>query len=163
MSRIPATPFAPSDSRGRVSDQLIAALKQRVASNYGLPPSSVSGMAGLVLDGAGQVKMETLLTCVNLHQRLHGLVETYALSVRSAKPEPSILNNIKRNLPILASKLKDQFGLLSDLVTSVYLSSSRGSSELMRVRAMREGVASIKMQFDIAVTQTIAKHKKLDH
>jgi len=120
-------------------------------------------MAGLVLDGAGQVKMETLLTCVDLHQRIHGLVETYALSVKNVKPEPSILNNIRRNLPILASKLKGQFGLISDLVTSVYMSSSRGSAEQMRVRAMREGVASIKMQLDIAITQTIAKHQKLDH
>lgn len=119
-------------------------------------------MAGLVLDGAGQIKMETLNTCIALHQRIHGLVENYALGVKNQKPEPSILNNIKRNLPILAAKLKAQFGMISDLVTAVYMSSSRGAAEQMRVRAMREGVASIKMQLDIAVTQTIAKHAKKD-
>lgn len=119
-------------------------------------------MAGLVLDGAGQVKMETLNTCIALHQRIHGLVESYAIGVKNNKPEPSYLNNIRRNLPILAAKLKSQFGMISDLATAVYMSSSRGAALQMRVRAMREGVASLKMQLDIAVTQTIAKHEKKD-
>jgi len=119
-------------------------------------------MAGLKLDGAGQVKMETLDTCLALHQRIHGLVETYALGVKNGKPEMAILNNVKRNLPILAGKLKGQFGMISDLVTSVYMSSSKGSAEQMRVRSMREGIAAIKMQLEIAVTQTIAKHEKKD-
>ena len=119
-------------------------------------------MAGLVLDGAGQVKMDTLNTAIALHQRIHASVEQYALGVKNKKPEPSILNNIKRNLPILAAKLKNQFGMISDLATAVYMSSSRGAAEQMRVRALREGVAALKMQLDIAVTQTIAKHKKED-
>ena len=119
-------------------------------------------MAGLVLDGAGQVKMETLEACLALHSRLHGMVETYAIGVKNGKPEPSILNNIKRNLPIMAAKLKAQFGMVSDLATAVYMGSSRGASEPMRVRALREGMASIKMQLDIAVTQVIAKHEKKD-
>ena len=84
-------------------------------------------MAGLVLDGAGQVKMETLNTCIALHQRIHGLVENYAISVKNNKPEKTHLNNIRRNLPILAAKLKAQFGMISDLVTAVYMSSSRGA------------------------------------
>jgi hypothetical protein len=119
-------------------------------------------MAGLVLDGAGQVKYETLQWALTMHQRLHGMVETYALGVKNNKPETSILNNIKRNLPTMAAKLKAQFGMVSDLVTAVYMGSSRGASEQMRVRALREGMASIKMQLDIAVTQVIAKHEKHD-
>jgi hypothetical protein len=119
-------------------------------------------MAGLQLDGAGQVKMETLNVAVAMLQRIHGWVETYALGVKNGKPEPSILNNVKRNLPILAAKLKGQFGMISDLVTAVYMSSSKGSAEQMRVRAMREGVASIKQQLEIAVTSVIAKHEKHD-
>ena len=77
-------------------------------------------MAGLVLDGAGQVKMETLNTCIALHQRIHGLVENYAISVKNNKPEKTHLNNIRRNLPIMAAKLKGQFGMISDLVTAAY-------------------------------------------
>jgi hypothetical protein len=119
-------------------------------------------MAGLVLDGAGQVKMDTLTTAFALFQRIHGSVESYAISVKNNKPEKTHLNNVRRNLPILASKLKNQFGMISDLATAVFLSSSRGAAEQMRVRAMREGVAAIRMQLDIAVTQTIAKHAKED-
>ena len=119
-------------------------------------------MAGLVLDGAGQVKMDTLNTCIALHQRIHGWVESYAIGVKNQKPEATILNNIRRNLPVLAAKLKTQFGLISDLATAVYMSSSKGAAEQMRVRAMREGIGALKMQLDIAVTQTIAKHAKHD-
>ena len=119
-------------------------------------------MAGLVLDGAGQVKYETLQWALTMHQRLHGQVETYAVGVKNSKPEPSILNNIKRNLPVMAAKLKAQFGMVSDLVTAVYAGAGRGASDQMRVRGLREGMASIKMQIDIAVTQVIAKHEKVD-
>ena len=66
------------------------------------------------------------------------------------------------HIAALAAKLKGQFGMISDLVTATYMSSSRGASEPMRVRAMREGMASIKVQLEIAITQTIAKHEKHD-
>src|SRR5438128_15338 len=116
-------------------------------------------MAGIVLDGAGQAKMVTLEAAVVIHQRLHGLVETYALSVKNNKPVPSILQNAKRQFPTLASKLKGQFGMISDLVTAVNMSATRGSNEQMRVRAMRDGMAAIKVQLEIAIAQTIAKHE----
>jgi hypothetical protein len=116
-------------------------------------------MAGLRLDGAGMAKMTTLDDCVVLHQRLHALVETYALSVKNNKPAGGILTNIKRQFPSLAAKLKGQFGMISDLVTSISMQASRGSSEQMRVRQMREGMAAIKVQLEIAITQTIAKHE----
>lgn len=119
-------------------------------------------MAGLQLDGAGQVKMTTLDECSLLHSRIHALVETYALSVKNAKPVPSLLNGVKRQMPVLAAKLKGQFGMISDLVTAVYMGMGRGGSEQMRVRGMREGIAAIKVQLEIAVTQTIAKHEKHD-
>ena len=118
-------------------------------------------MAGLQLDGAGQAKYDTLQWALTMHQRLHGQVETYAVGVKNNKPEASILNNIKRNLPVMAAKLKGQFGMVSDLVTAVYAGASRGASEQMRVRGLREGMAAIKMQLDIAVTAVINKHEKV--
>ena len=119
-------------------------------------------MAGIRMDGAGQAKMVTLDDCVLLHQRLHSLVEQYALSVKNNKPAGGIMTNIKRQFPTLAAKLKGQFGMISDLVTAVSMSASRGSSEQMRVRGMREGMAAIKVQLEIAITQTIAKHEVKD-
>jgi hypothetical protein len=119
-------------------------------------------MAGLQLDGAGQVKYEVLQWALTMHQRIHGMVENYAVGVKNQKPEVSYLNNIKRNLPVMAAKLKGQFGMVSDLVTAVYAAGSRGASEQMRVRGLREGMAAIKMQLDIAVTAVINKHEKKD-
>jgi hypothetical protein len=119
-------------------------------------------MAGRKLDGAGTAKMNTLDDAVLLHQRIHGLVETYALSVKQNKPAGSIMQNLKRQMPALAGKLKGQFGMISDLVTSVNMQMTRGSSEQMRVRVMRDGVAAIKAQLDIAFAQTLAKHEIRD-
>jgi hypothetical protein len=119
-------------------------------------------MAGLRLDGAGQAKMVTLDDCTAILQRVHNLVEQYALSIKQGKPQTVYLNNIRRQLPTMAGKLKGQFGMISDLVTSINMQSSRGSSEPIRVRTMREGVAAIKAQLDIAIAQTINKHEAKD-
>ena len=119
-------------------------------------------MAGIRLDGAGQAKMTTLDDSILLHQRIHGLVETYALSVKQNKPAGAIMQNLKRQMPLLAAKLKGQFGMISDLVTSINMQMTRGSSEQMRVRTMREGMTAIKQQLEIAIAQTIAKHKMED-
>ena len=120
-------------------------------------------MAGLKMDGAGQAKMVTLEECEKILQRVHNFVEQYALSLKQGKPQTTYLNGVRRQLPVLAGKLKGQFGMISDLVTSVNMSSSRGSSEPIRVRTLREGVAAIKVQLDIANAQTIAKHEVKDH
>lgn len=119
-------------------------------------------MAGLKLDGAGQAKMVTLDDAVAIHQRIHTLVEQYALSIKRNQPASHILQNLKRQMPTLAGKLKGQFGMISDLVTSINMTMTRGASDVIRVRSMREGVAAIKVQLDIAVTQTIAKHSADD-
>jgi hypothetical protein len=116
-------------------------------------------MAGFRLDGAGQAKMTTLEDAMVIYQRIHGLIETYALSVKQNKPASGIMQNLKRQVPTLAAKLKGQFGMISELATSVNMQMTRGSSEQMRVRAMREGSAALRAQLEIAVAQTIARHK----
>jgi hypothetical protein len=115
-------------------------------------------MAGIRLDGAGQARMATLDDAIALQQRLHGLVEQYALSVKRNQPATHIMLNLKRQMPALAGLLKGQFGSISDIVTAVNMQITRGSSEQVRVRQMREGMASIKVQLELAVTQTITKH-----
>jgi hypothetical protein len=52
--------------------------------------------------------------------------------------------------------------MIADLVTSTNMQMTRGSSEQIRVRTMREGMASIKAQLEIALAQTIAKHELKD-
>jgi hypothetical protein len=119
-------------------------------------------MAGLKLDGAGMVKLKTLDEAMLLLQRINGLVEHYAMAVKRNQPAGPFLMNIRRTLPALAENLKAQFGLISEMITSVNLSASRGASEGVRVRTLREGVAQVKQAIEIAITQTKEKHAIAD-
>ena len=96
-------------------------------------------MAGPKLDGAGTAKMKTLDEAMLLLQRIHGLVENYALAIKRGQPPATYLMNIRRTLPTLAELLKGQFGMISDQAMSMNLAVSRGSSEQVRVRMLREG------------------------
>jgi hypothetical protein len=119
-------------------------------------------MAGIRLDAAGQNKMKVLEEAILLLQRIHGIVEQYALAIKNNQPTSPFVANIRRQLPSLAANLKNQFGMISDLVTAVVLASSRGASEQVRLRGLREGVAQIKQALEIALTQTKDKHKVVD-
>src|SRR3954464_9878327 len=119
-------------------------------------------MAGIKLDAAGQNKMKTLDEALLLLQRIHGLVEMYAVAIKNGQATGSFVMNIRRQLPTLAANLKNQFGMISEQVTSVNLASSRGASEAVRLRQMREGVAQIKQALEIAITQTKDKHKVIE-
>ena len=115
-------------------------------------------MASVKLDGAGIAKMKTLDEAMLLLQRIHGLVETYAMAIKRGQPGGPLLQNIRRTMPSLSENLKGQFGLISDQVMAVNLSTSRGASEQVRVRTLREGVAQIKQALEIAVTQVKDRH-----
>jgi len=119
-------------------------------------------MAGLKLDAAGQNKLKTLDEALLLLQRIHGLVEQYALTLKRNQSTSMFVQNIRRQLPTLAANLKNQFGMISDQVTAVNLAASRGASEAVRLRQLREGVAQIKQALEIAVTQTKDKHKVVE-
>ena len=119
-------------------------------------------MAGLKLDSAGQNKMKTLDEALLLLQRIHGLVEQYAMALKRNQATSVFVMNIRRQLPTLAANLKNQFGMISDQVTSVNVATSRGASEAVRLRQLREGVAQIKQAMEIAITQTKDKHKVVE-
>jgi len=114
--------------------------------------------AGPRLDGAGVVKMKTLEDALLLLQRIHGLVESYAMAVKRNQPASPFVMNIRRTLPTLGENLKAQFGLIADQIFTVNLQTSRAASETVRVRVLREGVAQIKQAIEIAVAQTKEKH-----
>jgi hypothetical protein len=119
-------------------------------------------MAGLRLDGAGQARMKTLDEAMALLLRVNGLVEQYALQLKRNQPTSTFVMNIRRQLPSLAEKLKTQFGMIADQITQVNLASSRGASEQVRVRTLREGVAQAKTAIEIAIAHVIDKHKLKD-
>ena len=92
-------------------------------------------MAGLKLDGAGMAKMKTLDEAMLLLQRIHGLVEKYAMAVKRNQPAGPFVQNLRRTLPTLAENLKAQFGLIADqIIGGQSLRRVAGASEGMRVR-----------------------------
>lgn len=115
-------------------------------------------MAGLILDASGTIKMKVLDDALLLAQRLNALNEQFALNAKAGTASGSLFSSIKRQLQTLAANLKGHFGMTSDLVTNVLISSSRGSSDVNRVRAIREGLAQIKQGIDIGMAHTKEKH-----
>jgi hypothetical protein len=114
--------------------------------------------AGPKLDGAGIQKMKTLEDAVTQVQRLHGIVESYALALKRAQPTMNFGMQIRRSLPPLVGLLKGQFGLISDQVAALHLVVSRGSNEQTRVRVLREGIGSIRQALDIAGVRVKENH-----
>ena len=115
--------------------------------------------AGPRLDAAGQAKMKTLDEALLLLQRVNGLAEQYALAVKGNRPASPYMQNIRRTLPTLAENLKSQFGMISDVVVAMLLASSRaGGGDQTKVRTMREFIASIRQQLEIAEKQILEKH-----
>ena len=115
-------------------------------------------MAGEILDASGTIKLKVLDDALLLTQRLNALNEQFALNAKAGTPSGSLFSSIKRQLQTLAANLKSHFGMISDQVTNVLISSSRGSSDVNRVRAIREGIAQIRQGIDIGMTHTRQKH-----
>ena len=115
-------------------------------------------MAGLILDASGTIKLKVLDDALLLTQRLNALNEQFALNAKAGTPSGSLFSSIKRQLQTLAANLKSHFGMISDQVTNVLISSSRGSSDVNRVRALREGLAQIRQGIDIGMAHTKEKH-----
>jgi hypothetical protein len=110
------------------------------------------------LDGAGIAKMEVLEEATNTVQRMHGIVERMAVAVRSQQDTSTFGAQLRRTGQPLVGLLRGQFGLISDLVAALLLSSTRGGGEQNRLRTMREGVAQIRTQVELAVAGVRAKH-----
>jgi hypothetical protein len=115
-------------------------------------------MAGARLDNTGRIKMKTLDEALLLWQRINGLVEQYAMAVKRGQTSQNFIQSIRRALPTLADNLKSHFGMISDLILAVNLASSRGASENVRVRQLREGAAQIKQAIEVAMAQTRDRH-----
>ena len=115
-------------------------------------------MAGPKLDGAGTEKMKTLEDALTQLHRIHGLVETYALAIKRSQPPGTYLMPLRRALPMIASLLKGQFGLISDQAMALNMVASRGSNEQVRVRVLREGIGSLRQAIDVAIVRVKENH-----
>ena len=113
---------------------------------------------GPKLDGAGHAKMETLDEATAQLQRIHGIVERMAIAVRTQQDTAQFGAQIRRAGSPLVGLLKGQFGMISDQVTAMLLIATRGGGEQHKLRALRESVAQLRIQLEIAVTRTKEKH-----
>ena len=114
--------------------------------------------SGPKLDGAGIAKMETLDEANAGVQRLHGIVERMAIAVRSQQDTQQFGAQIRRTASPLVGLLKGQFGLIADQVSALILVASRSGGDQVKLRSLREAVAQLRTQIEIAVTRTKEKH-----
>jgi hypothetical protein len=119
-------------------------------------------MAGSQVDGAGLVKLKTLEEATAGLQRVHALVERFALTVKQGGNTAQHVQSIRRALEPLVGLLKPQFGMISDQVVMVNLAATRGGNEQTRVRALREGVASLRQALEIAERKVREQHATKD-
>ena len=120
-------------------------------------------MAGLKLDGAGTAKMATLETAMNHLARLHSTVEQCATAVKGKAPAAPFIPQARRYAQPMVGLLKGQFGMIAELVSAFLLSSTRSAgNDQNKIRGLREGVAQIRVQLELAVAKTIELHTAAD-
>jgi len=113
---------------------------------------------GPKLDGAGHAKIETLDEAMAHVQRIHGIVERMGVAVRGQQDTAQFGAQIRRAGSPLVGLLKGQFGMISDQVTAMLLIATRGGGAQNKLRALRESVAQVRTQVEIAITRTKEKH-----
>jgi hypothetical protein len=117
---------------------------------------------GPKLDGAGNVKIVTIHEAQAILQRCHGIVEGMALDVKNSRPISGGVQQLKRAATPLIGKLKGQYGMIADVVTAMLLAATRGGGDAQKVRGMREGIASVRTQLEIAEAKVIENHSVED-
>ena len=116
-------------------------------------------MAKPTVDGPGQAKLQQLATATSLAQTVHGMVEKYAIAVRTGQPTAGFPQQIKRAATPLVSLLRSQFQLLADLSSDLILIATRGGgADAAKLRMLRERVGQLKSGIELAVTSTHNKH-----
>ena len=115
-------------------------------------------MAFAKLDGAGTAKLKTLEEGLNQLQSIHGKVESYALELKRNGQPAVILLQLRRMIPLLSGLLKPQFGMIADQVVALNLAAGRGGSDQLRLRSLREGVASIRQSIEIMQKKVEEQH-----
>ena len=113
------------------------------------------------LDGAGTVKMTTLQDASIAMQRIHSIVEQMAMAAKNQQSTAIQGMQLRRMATPLVGQLKGAFGPMSDQVAQMILVATRGGQESVKVRSLRESVAQLKTQIDIAMNK-VKEHHTVD-
>lgn len=115
-------------------------------------------MAATKLDGAGTQKMKTLEEAQMSLTQIHSMVERMGVEVKGGGSVGIFPNQIKRMAGTLQGQLKGQFGMIADMFACMILAAGRGGSEIVRLRTLREYVAQIRTQLDMAASKVKKEH-----
>jgi hypothetical protein len=113
---------------------------------------------GSHLDGAGQAKLNMLEDAMTGVQRLNTIVERMAVAARMQSETGSIRGQIQRAASPLVGLLKPQYGPIADQVSYLILITTRAGGDKAKVRSLRESVAQIRAQLEIAMTKVREHH-----
>ena len=91
-------------------------------------------------------------------QRLHSIVERWASALKLQEDTQPFGGMLRRAATPVVGLLRGQFGSMSDQVATVMLIATRGGGEQMKVRGLREAVAQLRQQVDIAITRVAEHH-----
>jgi len=119
-------------------------------------------MPGKKLDGAGTAKLKTLEEALSQLQTVHGKVETFAMELKRGGNSMSIVMQLRRLVPMLVGLLKPQFGMIADQAAGLNLVISRGGNEQTRLRALREGVATLRQAIELTAKRVEEQHTVVD-
>ena len=114
------------------------------------------------LDGTGTQKLQVLQESLVRVQQLNTIVERMAMSIKGQLGSAQFVPQLKRTGLPLVGMLKGQFGPLADQVTNMMLAATRGGSEQMRLRGLREGIGAIKQAIEIAANKVKEKHTTIE-
>ena len=115
-------------------------------------------MGATKLDAAGTQQMKTLEEALQALQTIHCLVERMGLEIKAQKTVGILPQQIKRLAGNLQGQLKGQFGIIADQVSAMILAVSRGGSDTVRLRTMREYVAQIRTSVELNANKVKAQH-----
>lgn len=115
-------------------------------------------MAATKLDGAGTAKMQMLDESLGYLQKLHGIVEQWALASKKNQNTAMYGMQLRRTATPLVGMLKPMYGLLADQVSGMILVATRGGNDGARVRSLREGVGLLRQAIEIQQNKVKEAH-----
>ena len=115
-------------------------------------------MPGQKLDGAGTAKLKTLEEALSQLQTIHGKVETFAMELKRGGNAGTLVMQLRRLIPMLVGLLKPQFGMIADQAAALNLVVGRGGSDQTRLRALREGVATLRQAIELSAKRVEQQH-----
>jgi hypothetical protein len=110
------------------------------------------------LDGAGQAKLNTLEDALTQLHRVYAIVERMAVAARMQSETGSHRGQIQRATAPIVGLLKPQYGTLADQLSQLILITTRGGGDQAKVRSLRECVAQVRTQIEIAITKVHEHH-----